>query len=68
MYILHAFKTQGNPFNVFINSTLQKIPKGLFKKNKALAWVVGTVMNVALSAVVANNFSKIKKVRTCMGS
>jgi hypothetical protein len=41
--------------------------KGLFKKNKALAWVVGTVMNVALSAVVANNFSKIKKIRTCMG-
>jgi len=41
--------------------------KGLFKKNKALAWVVGTAMNVALSAVVANNLSKIKKIRTCMG-
>ncbi|MCJ7582651.1 MAG: DUF5658 family protein [Candidatus Aminicenantes bacterium] len=41
--------------------------KGLFKKNKTLAWVVGTAMNVALSAVVANNLSKINKIRNCMG-
>jgi len=41
--------------------------KGLFKKNKALGWIVGTAMNVALSAVVANNLSKINKVRNCMG-
>jgi len=41
--------------------------KGLFKKNKTLAWVIGTAMNVALSAVVANNLSKIRKIRTCLG-
>ncbi len=41
--------------------------KGLFKKNKTLAWVVGTAMNVALSAVVANNLSKIRKIRNCLG-
>lgn len=41
--------------------------KGLFKKNKALAWIIGTAMNVALSAVVANNLSKIRKIRNCLG-
>ncbi len=41
--------------------------KGLYKKNKTLAWVVGTAMNVALSAVVANNFSKTQKAKACLG-
>ena len=41
--------------------------KGLYKKNKTLAWVVGTAMNVGLSCVVANNFSKTQKAKTCMG-
>ncbi len=41
--------------------------KGLYKKNKTLAWVVGSVMNVALSAVVANNFSKTRKAKACLG-
>lgn len=41
--------------------------KGLFKKNKTLAWVVGTAMNVALSAVVVNNLSKIRKIRNSLG-
>ena len=41
--------------------------KGLYKKNKTLAWIVGTAMNVALSAVVANNFSKTRKAKSCLG-
>ncbi len=41
--------------------------KGLYKKNKTLAWIVGTVMNVGLSCVVANNFSKTQKAKTCLG-
>ncbi len=41
--------------------------KGLYKKNKTLAWVVGTVMNVALSGVIANNFSKTRKAKACLG-
>jgi len=41
--------------------------KGLFKKNKTLAWIVGTAMNVALSGVVASNLSKIQKAKSCLG-
>lgn len=41
--------------------------RGLYKKNKTLAWVAGTVMNVALSYVVANNFSKIQRAKACAG-
>jgi len=41
--------------------------KGLYKKNKTLAWIVGTAMNVALSGVVANNLSKIQKAKACLG-
>ena len=41
--------------------------KGLYKKNKTLAWIVGTAMNVALSSVVANNLSKIQKAKSCLG-
>lgn len=41
--------------------------KGLYKKNKTLAWLAGTVMNVALSAVVASNFSKTQKAKACLG-
>jgi len=41
--------------------------KGLYKKNKTLAWIVGTAMNVGLSCVVASNFSKIQKAKTCLG-
>jgi len=72
---------EGNPFmKKIVNSPLlfagvklgvaglqTLLLKGLFKKNKTLGWVVGTAMNVALSAVVANNFSKIRKIRNCMG-
>ena len=38
--------------------------KGLYKRNKTLAWIVGTAVNVGLSCVVANNFSKIQKARS----
>lgn len=41
--------------------------KGLYKKNKTLGWVVSTAMNVALSCVVANNFSKIQRAKSCLG-
>lgn len=41
--------------------------KGLHKKNKTLAWIVGTAMNVGLSCIVANNLSKIQKAKTCLG-
>ena len=41
--------------------------KGLYKKNKTLAWIVGTAMNVALSGVVANNLSKIQRAKSCLG-
>lgn len=41
--------------------------RGLYKKNKTLAWIVGTAMNVALSGVVANNLSKIQKAKACLG-
>jgi len=41
--------------------------RGLYKKNKTLAWIVGTAMNVGLSCVVANNFSKIQRAKTCLG-
>ncbi len=41
--------------------------RGLYKKNKTLAWIVGTAMNVGLSCVVANNFSKIQKAKACLG-
>ena len=72
---------EGNPFmKKIVNSPLLFVGiklgvaglqtlllKGLFKKNKALGWVVGTAMNVALSAVVANNLSKINKIRDCLG-
>jgi hypothetical protein len=39
--------------------------KGLYKKNRTLAWVVGTAMNVALSCVVANNIGKIQQAKAC---
>lgn len=41
--------------------------RGLYKKNRTLAWVMGTAMNVALSYVVANNISKIQRARACAG-
>ncbi|MCJ7582212.1 MAG: DUF5658 family protein [Candidatus Aminicenantes bacterium] len=41
--------------------------KGLYKKNKTLAWIVGTAMNAALSGVVANNLSKIRRAKSCLG-
>ncbi|MGD2245751.1 MAG: DUF5658 family protein [Candidatus Aminicenantes bacterium] len=41
--------------------------KGLYKKNRTLAWIVGTAMNVTLSYVVANNISKIQRAKTCYG-
>ncbi|MFC2166748.1 DUF5658 family protein [Acidobacteriota bacterium] len=37
--------------------------KKLYKKNKKLAWVVGTISNLVLSYVVANNISLISQVK-----
>lgn len=37
--------------------------KSLYKKNKALAWVVSTASNFAMSYVVSNNMRLINKVR-----
>ena len=37
--------------------------KKLYKKNKKLAWIVGTISNVVLSYVVANNIRLISQVK-----
>lgn len=37
--------------------------KKLYKKNKKLAWIVGTISNVVLSYVVANNIRLINQVK-----
>jgi len=37
--------------------------KKLYDSNKTIAWIVGTALNVAVSFVVANNFSKIQKAQ-----
>jgi len=37
--------------------------KKIHDNNRTLAWIFGTAMNVAVSFVVANNFSKIQRAR-----
>lgn len=41
-----------------------KLMKGLYKKDKRLAWVVSTIVNFALSYVVINNIRMIKKAQS----